>query len=108
VVTNLCENALRYSRGTPLLRLRAGLREDNQRPYLDIIDRGPGIPESELDHIFEPFFTRDAQGTGLGLYIARELCEGNQASLQLQENSARGCCFRISFAHPDREQVMMP
>ena len=108
VVTNLCENALRYSRGTPLLRLRAGLREDNQRPYLDIIDSGPGIPEGELEHIFEPFFTRDAQGTGLGLYIARELCEGNQASLQLQESSARGCCFRISFAHPDREQVMMP
>lgn len=108
VVTNLCENALRYSRGAPLLRLRAGLREDNQRPYLDVIDTGPGIPEGELEHIFEPFFTRDAQGTGLGLYIARELCEGNQASLKLEENSTRGCRFRISFAHPDREQVMMP
>jgi len=67
--------------------------------YLDIIDDGPGISEYEKDKLFEPFYTTSDQGTGLGLYIARELCEANGARLNhLAVPTGKGSCFRINFA----------
>jgi len=66
---------------------------------------GPGIPDDLIEHLFEPFFTSDSSGSGLGLYIARELCEANQASLSLDSNSSKGCCFRINFSHEDRQII---
>jgi two-component system, NtrC family, sensor histidine kinase PilS len=48
---------------------------------LEIADDGSGVPVEAQSHLFEPFFTTEATGTGLGLYIARELCEANGASL---------------------------
>ncbi|MGH8509069.1 MAG: sensor histidine kinase [Gammaproteobacteria bacterium] len=104
VLWNLCENGLRYSQGTPTLELRCGLKPISGAPFLDVIDYGKGIPEDIVDSIFEPFVSRNSPGSGLGLYLASELCECNQASLSLHENSANGCCFRISFAHPQRQQ----
>jgi two-component system sensor histidine kinase PilS (NtrC family) len=50
--------------------------------YVDVIDDGPGVSATAQQHLFEPFFTTEAQGTGLGLYIARELCEGNAARIE--------------------------
>jgi two-component system, NtrC family, sensor histidine kinase PilS len=50
--------------------------------HIDVVDDGPGVSAAALPHLFEPFFTTDAQGTGLGLYIARELCEGNGARIE--------------------------
>ena len=58
-------------------------------------DDGPGVPRETQAHLFEPFFTTDAQGTGLGLYIARELCEGNGARIEYVENPSGGQ-FRIT------------
>jgi two-component system sensor histidine kinase PilS (NtrC family) len=58
-------------------------------------DDGPGVPRDVQAHLFEPFFTTDAQGTGLGLYIARELCEGNGARIEYVENPGGGQ-FRIT------------
>lgn len=104
VLWNLCENALRYSRGVPRLELRAAIGPASGRPYLDVVDHGPGMSAEASEHAFEPFFTSEASGTGLGLYIARELCEANQAALTLVRSDARGCSFRINFAHPDRQQ----
>lgn len=103
VLSNLCENALRYSQHEPKVRLRMGLLDDSQRPYLDVRDTGPGIAPELVDNIFEPFFTDRSGGTGLGLYIASELCEANQAILALVENTNAGCCFRITFPHPDKQ-----
>lgn len=107
IVWNLCENALRYSRERPLLELASGLSEETQRPYLDIRDSGPGVDNEVVEQVFEPFFTTDPNGTGLGLYLAGELCESNQASLNLYENSDSGCTFRISFAHPHNKHLTM-
>lgn len=107
VVWNLAENAIRYSRGDVLLELNAGIKKESQRAYIDIIDSGPGIKEEAVDHLFEPFFTTDSQGTGLGLYIARELCEANQAALSLHSNSNSGCCFRIHFPHMQKQQNLI-
>ncbi|MEM7540581.1 MAG: ATP-binding protein [Pseudomonadota bacterium] len=105
VLTNLCENALRYSTGQPLIRLEAQLAEDGS-PNLDVVDTGPGIEQDIEDRLFEPFATNHPDGTGLGLYISRELCEANQSQLVLAETTD-GCRFRISFAHPEREQRMI-
>jgi two-component system sensor histidine kinase PilS (NtrC family) len=62
---------------------------------LDVFDDGPGVAASALPHLFEPFFTTEAQGTGLGLYIARELCEANGARLEHIEGSS-GAHFRVT------------
>ena len=105
VMWNLCENALRYSVESPLLHFNCGVIQNSGRPYLDITDSGPGMTQETAEQAFEPFYTGETKGTGLGLYLARELCESNQASLTLTRHDASGCCFRIYFAHPNRQQL---
>lgn len=105
VLINLCDNGLRYSEqhsGRRYVHLHAGAIADGARTYLDVRDIGPGISADNRASVFEPFFTTDKRGTGLGLYLARELCEANQAHLSLVEDDKPGCCFRITFAHPGR------
>ena len=105
ILWNLAENALRYARRRPLLRLLAGTEPETGRPFVDIIDRGRGISGDIMDQLFEPFFTTEAQGSGLGLYVARELCEANQAALSLLSSSNAGATFRITFVHMDKKMV---
>ncbi len=97
VLWNLCRNALRYGRKSPgslLLVMRAG----HDRVALDIQDDGPGIPADHQAKLFEPFFTTASDGTGLGLYIAKELCEANDALLEYHVAVGQaGACFRITF-----------
>ncbi len=103
VITNLCNNGLRYSlehSGKASIEIRGGINPDSEQPYLDIIDNGPGITAEARSHLFEPFYTTGSKGTGLGLYISRELCETNQARLEHVESHTAGCCFRIIFPHP--------
>ncbi|MCC6561665.1 MAG: two-component sensor histidine kinase [Xanthomonadales bacterium] len=100
VAWNLVKNALRYGRmpnepARVALVIRR-LPETNQA-VLEVVDRGPGIPAKQAAHIFEPFFTTSEMGTGLGLYIARQLCETNQATLDYHSLAGGGSCFRISF-----------
>ena len=105
VLTNLAANGLRYSEmqtGRAYLRLHGGIDQRTDRPFLNIIDEGTGIDEDKLANLFEPFYTTETQGTGLGLYISRELCEANQARLTYERANNGGSCFRINFAHPDR------
>ncbi len=99
VLWNLCQNGLRYAPpgAPPKLTLRSGMLPGQYAAYLDVIDAGPGISAENAQHIFEPFFTTESGGTGLGLYIARDLCECNQAHLEYIR-LARGSCFRITFA----------
>jgi two-component system, NtrC family, sensor histidine kinase PilS len=66
------------------------------RLQLDVMDDGPGVAAEALPHLFEPFFTTEAQGTGLGLYIARELCEGNNARIEAMPDAGFGH-FRITL-----------
>jgi two-component system, NtrC family, sensor histidine kinase PilS len=108
VLNNLCENGLRYSQGTPLLELKTGISSESNRPYVDIQDHGQGMTKQTENQIFEPFFTTERpRGTGLGLYLAKEICEANQASLQLISNSKQGCCFRIYFSLGEDFKEMM-
>ena len=108
VLWNLCHNGIRYSQahtGTPRLLLRGGIGGESPNPLLDVIDFGPGVPAAAVDHLFEPFFTTEPKGTGLGLYISRELCESNQARLNYIPARGGGGCFRIIFADPRRKQI---
>lgn len=105
VLTNLCDNALRHS--TPLdnaasVTLHAWQDPLNGYVMLDVLDNGPGLDEEHAGQLFEPFFTTSMSGTGLGLYISRELCEFNQASLDYLRTPDGQTCFRIRFPHPDR------
>ena len=101
---NLFSNGIRHggTRGLPTLDIKGGFTRESRSPFLDIIDNGPGIEPETAEHIFEPFFTTEPHGTGLGLYIARELCECNQARLNYIQLPNRGGCFRITFADPRR------
>lgn len=107
VLWNLCHNGIKHGGGDGRSRLilRAGMVAESQNPYLDVIDNGPGISPQLQQQIFEPFFTTATDGTGMGLYIARELCASNQARLNYLPNAAGGGRFRITFADPRRRQV---
>ncbi|MFO7603261.1 MAG: ATP-binding protein [Gammaproteobacteria bacterium] len=107
VLVNLVDNGLRHSAGSqqrPRIELLGGASEDSNRPFLDIIDHGSGISAEAQQHIFEPFFTTEATGSGLGLYLSRELAECNQARLNVVNlPMGRGTCFRILFQDPRRQ-----
>lgn len=100
VLTNLCENGLRYSyahSGQRYIRVSSDFDSNTHCHIIDIIDKGPGVAAEHIEHIFEPFFTTDLQGSGLGLYIAKELCENNRCKLSYIKMPEGGSCFRISF-----------
>jgi two-component system sensor histidine kinase PilS (NtrC family) len=106
ILQNLCDNGLRHGRalaGHGHVTLTIGTTTNGEIPVLRVVDNGPGIPAEFLGNLFEPFFTTDTRGTGLGLYIARELCEANRARLAYipATESERGY-FQITFAHPGR------
>ena len=97
VMWNIVRNAWRYSSRKPgSIRIVVWPAAATGRLLIDVHDDGPGVPVQTQAHLFEPFFTTDTQGTGLGLYIARELCEGNGARLEYVENPAGGQ-FRITL-----------
>ena len=104
ILWNLCDNALKYAsdQGGIQIELRADRTQRANRPYLEVLDHGRGIPEDMADKIFEPFFTAQSGGTGLGLFISRELCELNGATLVFEPRSEGGSIFRIVFADPQR------
>lgn len=105
IVWNLCDNAVRYSEEVPErppVEIRVGRLQGTGRPFLEVADRGRGIPEDAVDRIFEPFFTDRRGGTGLGLFIARELAQCNGAVLLYEPRGGGGSIFRVIFADPQR------
>jgi two-component system sensor histidine kinase PilS (NtrC family) len=105
IVWNLCENAIRHSGempGQPPVELSLGRLSASGRPFLEVADRGPGIPESASERIFEPFFTGRRGGTGLGLFIAREFAQCNGSLLIYEPRPGGGSVFRVVFADPLR------
>ncbi|NOT68613.1 MAG: PAS domain-containing protein [Methylophilaceae bacterium] len=82
ILWNLCRNGWHHSQQQAAsLILSLHVQSDIHSLRLEIMDDGLGVPVEAQSHLFEPFFTTEATGTGLGLYIARELCEANGASL---------------------------
>ncbi|NGY05256.1 two-component system sensor histidine kinase NtrB [Solimonas terrae] len=102
VLFNLWDNSFEHGGAdgrTITVLLQSGIEADSGLPWLELGDNGVGLPAELLDRVFEPFFTTHAAGTGLGLYLSRELCEYNQARLSCVP-SQHGACFRIVFSTP--------
>lgn len=107
VLNNLFDNGLRYSKkktGHATLTIEAGIddNEGDAQPFLHIVDDGEGIDEEAESRLFEPFHTTETTGTGLGLYISKELCEANQSQLVYGRTADNKSRFSIYFSHPDR------
>ena len=104
VLWNLCDNAVKYASETGgiMVEIQGGRMTGQGRPYIEVLDCGLGVDKATADKIFEPFFTARSGGTGLGLYISRELCELNRATLLYLDRPGGGSIFRIVFADPDR------
>lgn len=104
VVSCLVQNAIQHGhKPNEPARITVSARRlsDNGATVIEVLDRGPGIPPKVAETIFEPFMTTHETGNGLGLYIARQLCEANQARLDF-EPMAGGSCFRITLAQAQR------
>jgi len=90
VVVNLVTNALRYSSREPgAVRLEWRRGADDRLEFI-VADDGPGLPAELVEHAFEPFFTTEARGTGLGLFLAREICAANEAVLRYEAGPPGG------------------
>jgi two-component system sensor histidine kinase PilS (NtrC family) len=101
VCTVLLQNALHYGRlPSDPARVTLVIHALGGKPAIDVVDRGPGIPEALRPRLFRPFYTTSEHGTGLGLYIARELCVANEATLDHVPVPGGGSCFRIVLPAP--------
>jgi len=101
VVWNLVQNAIRYGRepgAVARVVVVARMVSDKGPPVLEVVDRGPGIPAKVAAQIFDPFFTTSEYGTGLGLYLAKQMCESSQATLEYVPVAGGGACFRITLS----------
>lgn len=101
VLFNLWHNAEHHARrpDAALHVTLTGHQDENGVFCLDIVDDGPGIDAVAIKRILEPFYTTGKDGIGLGLHVARELCDANHAQLTAIAGSP-GACFRITFASP--------
>ena len=104
VLWNLCDNAVKYASETGgiLVEVQADRMQNQGRPYVEVLDHGLGVDAATAEKMFEPFYTERSGGTGLGLYISREMCELNRATLLYLDRPGGGSIFRIVFADPDR------
>jgi two-component system sensor histidine kinase PilS (NtrC family) len=100
VLSNLLDNALRHSRsatGRPTAQIGVTWEHLSRRCLIEIVDDGLGVAESEQAKLFEPFYTTVEGGTGLGLYLCKELCEINHATLVYRRTAQGKSCFRIAI-----------
>ena len=95
VLWNLLRNAVRHSTAAPgAVRLVVEVLANQVE--LNVIDNGPGVARAIQGQLFEPFFTTESKGTGLGLYLARELCAANRAALEYVDDM-QGAHFRVNL-----------
>ncbi len=111
ICNNLIQNALRHTTEQahhfrPIV-ITAGIDSMNKNIYLQVMNYGASIPEEDLPKLFEPFFTTEATGTGLGLYISREMAACNSAKLEYVAIK-EGACFQLNFADPRRNKPGIP
>ena len=95
ILVNLINNGLRFSSKTqPHAFVTLKVYEFGKSIHIDVIDTGHGVAKENIEYLFNPFFTTDNQGTGLGLYLSQAFCQANYANLEYVP-SERQTCFRI-------------
>jgi signal transduction histidine kinase len=101
VLNNLISNAIKYSPSDTTVDVR--LYREHGKAVLSVRDRGQGIPEDELDALFEPFATTSVQGTagerstGLGLVIAKRIVEGHGGEIEVESEVGEGSNFVVTL-----------
>jgi signal transduction histidine kinase len=101
VVTNLVENAVKYS--GPCAEIAVRLCQNDGKPFLTVSDKGPGIPDDEKMLIFDKFYrvgaenVRKSKGTGLGLFIVKEVLQNHDADISVKDNTPQGAIFEVTF-----------
>jgi two-component system C4-dicarboxylate transport sensor histidine kinase DctB len=103
VVLNLVVNARQALAGTPDARIEIETHASASEALLEVRDNGPGIPESVLDRVFDPFFTTRGpdEGTGLGLAIAFDIAREHGGALEVSSPPGHGACFVLRLPLPD-------
>jgi signal transduction histidine kinase len=102
VVSNLLENAIKYGGNRPVVSLSLALK--NGRAILEVSDNGIGISADDLPFVFDRFvrggneMTRTTQGTGLGLYLVRQIVNGHGGSVEVESTGPQGTTFRVIFS----------
>ena len=96
LINNAQTHALSGDSGVRI-SVTGGFAKDAKFANIDVIDNGNGVPTENVRQLFEPFFTSSSQGTGLGLYVSRELCINNGGSLEYIPQKKDGSCFRIKL-----------
>jgi two-component system sensor histidine kinase PilS (NtrC family) len=100
ILTNLLDNGVRHAgERTGQFAVTLELTKDiaSNRAHMDVIDAGSGVPDTMRDRLFEPFFTTSPQGSGLGLYLCRELCASNNATLSYDRTEDESTRFRVAI-----------
>ena len=106
VLINLINNGLRYSSYThPHAYVEIDIYCADNDVIIDILDNGVGVSTDNLPHLFDPFFTTDKAGTGLGLYLSQAFCEANQARLLYIPEHPQ-TCFRLIIPAIDSENTL--
>ena len=101
VVTNLIENAVKYS--PPCEEVKVTLKQKGDQIYFIVADLGIGINDQEKSRIFEKFYrvgseeTRKTKGTGLGLFIVKQVLDKHQALIKVRNNNPSGTIFEVIF-----------
>jgi len=101
VVTNLIENAVKYS--PPCAEVNVSLRRSNGQIHFIVADSGIGINDQEKSRIFDKFYrvgsedTRKTKGTGLGLFIVKQVLDKHQASIKVKNNQPSGSIFEVTI-----------
>ena len=95
ILVNLINNGLRFSSKTqPHAFVTLQVYKSGKFIHIDVIDTGHGVAKENIQYLFNPFFTTDNQGTGLGLYLSQAFCQANYANLEYVRSEGQ-TCFRM-------------
>lgn len=101
ILHNLCANGLRHAQQLhdDKACLQLHVTSKQRKIMLSVTDNGAGVDEQQQAHLFEPFYTTEHMGTGLGLYLCRELCEANHATIHYDRRDGL-TCFDLTLPKP--------
>ncbi len=106
ILDNLCQNALKYGQSEQG-KIELNLSCYELIPCIEVLDHGTELEKSVANQLFEPFFTTSNTGTGLGLYISRELAETNQAKLSYSLNSQQKNSFKLCLYQLETTRITL-
>ncbi len=102
---NLMKNAMQAMTKGGTLTLQTG--ENNDAVWVSVGDTGGGIPQEQINRIFEPFYTTKKKGTGLGLMIVQRIVRAHNGGIELDSHVGRGTTFRVWFPLKDKKPRLL-